>query len=210
MHHIIKGALQFQQEAFNKHAELFSKLANSQAPEALFITCSDSRIDPNLITDANPGELFICRNAGNIVPPHARHAGGITASIEYAVQALGIKHIIVCGHSDCGAMRAAMDMGSLKEFPHVCNWLANSEAAIAVVKNKHADESPEEKLDRLIERNVILQIQHLATHPYIASRLATDEIELHGWVYNIGSGGINCWNAGQQAFIPIAEHYPAD
>lgn len=210
MHHIIKGALKFQQEAFHKHAELFSKLANSQSPEALFITCSDSRVDPNLITDANPGELFICRNAGNIVPPHARHAGGITASIEYAVQALGVKHIVVCGHSDCGAMRAAMDMGSLKEFPHVCNWLANSEAAIAVTKHKHADESPEGKLDRLIERNVILQIQHLATHPYIASRLATDEIELHGWVYNIGSGEICCWDAGQQAFIPIAEHYPSD
>ncbi len=207
MQHVVKGAVHFQSDVFPEHAALFGELAGSQSPEVLFITCSDSRIDPSLITQTGPGDLFICRNAGNIVPPHVREGSGMTASIEYAVQALGVKHIVVCGHTDCGAMRGAMNLDGLKDFPHVCDWLAHSRAATAVVEHLHADDDDEQKLKALIEQNVILQIQHLATHPYIASRLAADEIKLHGWVYNIGTGGIDCLNSAAQAFIPLQEHY---
>ncbi len=207
MRHIVQGAVKFQNEAFPQRAALFNKLADQQSPEVLFITCSDSRIDPNLITQADPGELFICRNAGNIVPPHFRQAGGMTASIEYAVQALEVKHIVICGHNDCGAMRAAMNLDSLSNFPHVCDWLAHSEAAMAVIDHKHGHLDETQRLEALIEQNVILQIQHLATHPYIAARLATDQIHLHGWVYDIGTGAIRAWDAGADAFVPLTEHY---
>lgn len=209
MKHIVQGAVRFQNEVFQEHANLFSKLASNQSPEVLFITCSDSRIDPNLITQADPGELFICRNAGNIVPPHLRQAGGMTASIEYAVQALGVSHVVVCGHTDCGAMKASMNMESLQDFPHVCDWLAHSEAAVSVINHKYKNASEQEQLEKLTEQNVILQLQHLSTHPYIAARLATQEIELHGWVYEIGSGEIRVWDAASKSFAPFAEHYQA-
>ena len=113
MNKIAAGVIKFQQEEFPKRHELFATLAQGQSPEALFIACSDSRVDPNLITQAEPGELFICRNAGNIVPPHTNHTGAMTASIEFAIGALEIGHIIVCGHSECGAMKGAMDPGGL-------------------------------------------------------------------------------------------------
>ncbi len=130
MEKLISGLAKFQKTEFQKNKSLFKKLANKQEPETLFITCSDSRIDPNLITQTDPGELFICRNAGNIVPPHSLVTGGITASIEFAVMVLGVKHIIVCGHTDCGAMKGAMNPESVATLPHVSNWLSNCAAAL--------------------------------------------------------------------------------
>ena len=108
MKHIIKGVLDFQKYAFPERQALFNSLADTQNPEVLFITCSDSRIDPNLVTQTHPGDLFICRNAGNVVPPHSTSTGSMTASIEYAVAVLGVKHIIICGHTNCGAMKGAL------------------------------------------------------------------------------------------------------
>ncbi|MDA3933147.1 MAG: carbonic anhydrase [Gammaproteobacteria bacterium] len=207
MKEIIEGTIKFRLEVLPQLSEMFDRLAIAQSPEVLFITCSDSRIDPNLITQANPGRLFICRNAGNIVPPHQYHAGGMTASIEYAVQALKIKDIIICGHYGCGAMAAAMDLDAIKDFPHVLDWLVHSRAAMAVVDHTHPDASPERRLDMLCERNIVLQMQHLATHPYIAARLATDEVELHGWIYDIGSGMIKAYDSNSNSFIPVEEHY---
>ncbi len=207
MKHVIEGTIKFRREVLPKLAELFDRLAISQSPEVLFITCSDSRIDPNLITQTDPGELFICRNAGNIVPPHQFHAGGMTASIEYAVQALKVKDVIICGHYGCGAMAAAMDLDSLKDFPHVLDWLVHSKAALAVVEHKHAQADDQQRLDLLCERNVVLQMQHLATHPYIAARLATDEIELHGWIYDVGSGMVKAYDSIGDRFTPVEEHY---
>lgn len=207
MKHVIEGTLKFRREVLPKLSELFDRLAISQSPEVLFITCSDSRIDPNLITQTNPGELFICRNAGNIVPPHQYHAGGMTASIEYAVQALQVKDVIICGHYGCGAMGAAMDLDSLKDFPHVLDWLVHSRAAVSVIDHKYKESDPQQRLDLLCERNVVLQMQHLATHPYIAARLATNEIELHGWIYDVGSGMVKAYNSPSDSFIPVEEHY---
>ena len=109
MEKIISGLAQFKSSSFEERKALFAELANGQSPEVLFITCADSRIDPNLITQTEPGDLFVIRNAGNIVPPHTRDADGVTASIEYAVAVLGIKQVVVCGHSDCGAMKGALN-----------------------------------------------------------------------------------------------------
>jgi carbonic anhydrase len=204
---IAAGVVKFQQGAFRERQALFGKLAEGQSPEALFITCSDSRIDPNLLTQTDPGELFICRNAGNIVPPHTNHTGAMTASIEYAVGALQVPHIIICGHSGCGAMKGAMNPDGLDEFPHVREWLSYARAATLITKRKGAGLDESARLDLLIKENVLLQIAHLKTHPYVAARLSSGETKLHGWVYDIGSGEVLAYDEYENAFIPVAEHY---
>lgn len=204
---IAAGVMKFQQGAFKERRDLFGRLAEGQSPEALFITCSDSRIDPNLLTQTDPGELFICRNAGNIVPPHTNHTGAMTASIEYAVGALLVPHIIICGHSECGAMKGAMNPEGLDDFPHVREWLSYARAATLVTKLKGAGLGEKERLDLLIRENVLLQIAHLKTHPYVAARLASGETKLHGWVYDIKSGEVLAYDERAKAFIPVAEHY---
>lgn len=206
MEKLITGVAKFQQEGFPENKGLFESLASGQQPEALFITCSDSRIDPNLITQTQPGDLFICRNAGNIVPPHSPITGGITASIEYAVMVLNVPHIIVCGHTDCGAMKGAMNPESVKELPHVSNWLNHCSAALAKVKARH-DGDCQGHLKEMIRENVILQMKHLETHPSVASRLATGSVQIHGWVYDIGKGEVICYDAALGDFVPIEDRY---
>jgi carbonic anhydrase len=209
MNKIAAGVMKFQGEAFERRKDLFQQLAEGQSPEALFITCSDSRIDPNLLTQTAPGELFICRNAGNIVPPHSNHTGAMTASIEFAVGALNVPHIIVCGHSGCGAMKGAMNVDGLGDFPHVRAWLTFARAAALVVEETGADLSAEERLVRLTKENVLLQIAHLRTHPYVAVRLATGKVQIHGWYYDIGTGEVLAFDDRAAAFVPVAARYEA-
>lgn len=206
MKKIITGIVQFQQQAFEARRTLFAGLAGGQNPDVLFITCADSRIDPNLVTQSEPGDLFICRNAGNIVPPHVRVAGGVTASIEYAVAVLGVRDIIVCGHTDCGAMKGAIDPSSTRELPHVHDWLEHSRAAVDIVKARHGCATLNE-LDAVTEQNVLLQLQHLRTHPAVAARLSVEEIELHGWVYDIESGSVKCYDEQARSFVPLRARY---
>lgn len=210
MHKITAGVVRFQKEAFEQRRDLFGRLAEGQSPEALFITCSDSRIDPSLLTQTEPGELFICRNAGNIVPPHTNHTGAMTASIEYAVGALKVPHIIVCGHSGCGAMKGAMNPEGLDDFPHVREWLSYARAATLIVNEKFKGKGEEARLDALTKQNVLLQIAHLKTHPHVAVRLATGTTEIHGWYYDIRSGEVLAYDEAANDFIPVAEHYHGD
>jgi carbonic anhydrase len=206
MEHIIKGVIDFKKYAFPKRQELFNSLASGQSPEVLFITCSDSRIDPNLMTQSHPGDLFICRNAGNVVPPHSNQTGSMTASIEYAVGALGVKHIIVCGHTDCGAMKGALDTRGLKDLPHVSEWLGHCRGAVEVIKERHQC-AGHQHLNEMIEENVLLQIQHLKTHPCVVAKLATSKVQIHGWIYNIETGEILCANDKSRTFEPFESHY---
>jgi carbonic anhydrase len=208
MDKIAAGVVKFQQEAYKEHRELFEKLAEGQSPEALFITCADSRIDPNLVTQTAPGELFILRNAGNIVPPHSQYTGAMTASIEFAVGALRVPHIVICGHSECGAMKGAMNPEGLEEFPHVREWLGYARAAALVTKKKGVALDDKDKLNMLIRENVLLQIAHLKTHPYVAVQLAAGETEIHGWVYDIRSGEVLAFDEKANAFISVADRYP--
>ena len=198
----IEGIKKFQSEVYPNHKQRFEALANSQDPDVLFITCSDSRIDPNLITSSNPGELFICRNAGNIVPPHTNETGGMTASIEYAVSVLNVEHIVICGHSNCGAMRAAMNPDSVNSLPHVKVWLDHCRAAKEAVEHEHHC-MQDEYLDEVTKQNVILQLNHLATHPAVFKKLHTKEVKLHGWVYDIETGKIEAYDQEQKRFIEI-------
>jgi carbonic anhydrase len=208
MDKIAAGVVRFQQEAYKEHRALFEKLAEGQSPEALFITCADSRIDPNLVTQTTPGELFILRNAGNIVPPHSQYTGAMTASIEFAVGALNVPHIVICGHSECGAMKGAMNPEGLDDFPHVKEWLGYARAAALVTKRKGAALDEKDRLNMLIRENVLLQIAHLKTHPYVAVQLASGETEIHGWVYDIRSGEVLAFDEHSNAFVPVAQRYP--
>ncbi len=201
------GVVRFQQEVFPQKREFFEKLSLGQSPEALFITCSDSRIETAMITQTEPGELFICRNAGNIVPPHTTNTGAMTASIEFAAAALKVPHIVVCGHTDCGAMKGAMDPDGLDKLPHMKEWLSFSKAAVDIVGELGADLDDKQRMWMLLEQNVKLQIQHLKTHPTVATRLAKRDLQLHGWVYDIASGEVHAYDEPSDTFLPVAERY---
>jgi carbonic anhydrase len=156
-----------------------------------------------------PGELFICRNAGNIVPPHGGMTGGMTASIEYAVAALNVPHIIICGHSHCGAMRGVMDPATTRGLPHITSWLTYSQAALHVVDATHGHLDDEVRMRALIEQNVLVQLRHLETHPHVAARLATGKIQLHAWVYDIETGQVLAYDEAARRFEPLIAE-PAD
>jgi carbonic anhydrase len=173
------------------HQDLLEQLSHEQKPRVLFITCSDSRIVPNLITQTDVGELFVIRNAGNIIPPYGAANGGEGATVEYAVHALGIEHIIVCGHSHCGAMKGLMQLDRLQqEMPLVCNWLQHTEAMRRLVLENYPLYEGEELLEILIAENVLTQIENLRTYPTIHSRLYRGQIKIYGWVYHIETGEV--------------------
>ena len=207
MPQFVAGVVRFQQEIYPQKKALFEQLSQGQSPEALFITCSDSRIETAMITQTDPGELFICRNAGNIVPPHTDHTGGMTASIEFAVSALNVPHIVVCGHTECGAMKGAMAPEGLGSLPHVAKWLSYSRAAVDVVNALGADLDDAARMRLLLEQNVVLQLQHLKTHPTVAARLAKGDLQLHGWIYDIKTGDVCAYDETSNDFEPVAERY---
>jgi len=207
MPHFVAGVTRFQKEVFPEKEELFEKLSKGQSPEALFITCSDSRIETAMMTQTDPGELFICRNAGNIVPPHTSYTGGMTASIEYAVTVLQVPHIVVCGHTECGAMNGAMNPEGLDALPHVKEWLGYSKAAVDVVKGIAGDKDAGEQMQQLLQQNVLLQLQHLKTHPSVATRLAKGDLTLHGWVYDIKTGAVDAYDEESNKFVPVDQYY---
>lgn len=201
------GVVKFQQEVYPEKKELFERLSRGQSPEGLFITCSDSRIETAMITQTDPGELFVIRNAGNIVPPHTRQTGATTASLEFAVAVLEVPHIVVCGHTECGAMRGAMNPAGLDTLPHVREWLGFSKAAVDITAALGEGLSDEERMRMLLEQNVMLQMQHLRTHPTVATALARNAITLHGWVYDIKTGAVEAYDEDAKAFVPVAERY---
>lgn len=203
----VEGVVKFQKEIYPENQELFEKLSQGQSPEVLFITCADSRIETAMITQTLPGELFVCRNAGNIVPPHTTHTGGMTASIEYAVSVLKVPHIVICGHTECGAMKGAINPEGLDSLPHVKEWLGYSRAAVQVVDRIGEGMSPEQRMQELLEQNVILQLQHLKTHPSVAVAMAAGELNLHGWVYDIKSGEIVAYSEEAGDFVPVSKRY---
>jgi carbonic anhydrase len=202
---VFQGYLRFREEVYPEHRELFDQLKNQQNPQVLFITCADSRIDPSLITHTDPGDLFICRNIGNIVPAYGEMLGGVSAVVEYAVMALAVKDIIVCGHTDCGAMKALRDPDApvLASMPTVRSWLRNAHAALSVARAKEPEAEGEDFSHRLVEENVLLQLQHLRTHPAVAAGLAAGNLQLHGCVYNIGSGRVDLYDEESHRFVPI-------
>ena len=210
MKHIIEGVEQFQSSVYPESKDLFHELAGGQHPRWMFITCADSRIDPNLITQTKPGELFVCRNAGNIVPPHSQNPDAMTCSIEFAVKAIKVSHIVVCGHTDCGAMKGALKPETLTEMPQTANWLEYSRAAAAVTHAKNCHANDAEKLTCVTRENVTLQLRHLRSHPAVAAAMAVGDVELHGWVYDIETGKVEAYAEEEASFKPIEEVYDSD
>ena len=200
MRTIFEGIERFQKDVFPKHQERFERLATSQHPEVLFITCSDSRIDPNLVTQANPGDLFHVRNVGNIVPSEG--VSGEAAAIEYAVRVLGVRHVAVCGHTDCGGMKALLNPASLSDLPAVREWLRAAEPALRAVQRVGPDAANDVKLRAVIEENVLVQLDHLRQHPAVASALAKGRLNLYGCVYEIKTGLFFIHDARKGAFVP--------
>lgn len=187
---LLKGVEYFNTNVFPEKENLFKELADGQAPATLFITCADSRVSPNLITQTDPGNLFVLRNIGNIVPAYGEMLGGVSSAIEYAVVALGVSSIIVCGHSNCGAMTALMEPEKLTKMPTVQSWLRNAETARAVVGALTGEDAGPATVRCLAEQNVLLQLSHLRTHPSVAAALATQKLVLQGWFYDIGTGEV--------------------
>jgi carbonic anhydrase len=199
------GARKFHSEVHAENAEHYRRAASTpQAPHTLIISCADSRVDVEAITSSGPGQVFVTRNVGNMVPPYSGTPGGVTAVIEYAVAALKVKHVVVCGHSDCGAMKALLNPESTDKLPTVRYWLHHGQAALMVADSiAHKDDSPSEKLRQLTEENVLMQMVHLKTHPSVAGAMARGELTMSGWVYDIGSGVVRIAEDGQREFVPV-------
>jgi carbonic anhydrase len=208
MQKLVEGIHAFQSHIFRDQHELFQRLSHGQNPEALFITCSDSRINPNLITQTDPGDLFIIRNAGNIIPPYGAANGGEGATIEFAVAALEVPDVIVCGHSHCGAMKGLVEPETLRDLPAMRAWLSYAEETRRIVREKYTDRSDTALLTTTVEENVLVQIENLRTHPTVASALARGKLKLHGWVYKIETGEVFAYDPVRGQFVPITEVVP--
>ncbi|ODU54224.1 MAG: carbonic anhydrase [Granulicella sp. SCN 62-9] len=202
------GVRRFQAEVYPRNAEMYQRAASEpQEPHRFFIACADSRIEPEIITQTRAGELFVLRNIGNMIPAYGEMMGGVSAVVEYAVSLVKVKHIVVCGHADCGAMKGLLAPESVAPLPAVKNWLTNAAAALCVAEalgEKHQG-APVEFIRRLTEQNVRLQIQHLRTHPSVAAAMAREELTISGWVYEIGTGEVRISEDGTGEFVPVGK-----
>ena len=200
-----RGIGRFRRDVFPQRRAQFESLADIQQPKALFLTCADSRIVPSMITQTGPGELFVERNPGNIAPIYSGAAVGVSASIEYAITALKTPHVIICGHSDCGAVKGILHPDAVADMPAVARWLRYGDEA----RQRLGDEAPaideEERLRRLTELNVLVQMEHLATHPAVQQALADGRLAIHGWVYEIETGEVRAYDPARGVFVPFPE-----
>jgi carbonic anhydrase len=213
MKRLLEGYAQFRRDVFPQCRDHFRLLADRQAPDTLFITCADSRVVPGLILQTEPGDLFVCRTAGNIVPPHGQMPGGVSSTVEYAVEVLHVRHIIVCGHSDCGAVKAALppegaQPGTLADMtllPLTAKWLGFVEPAWRYLDPKVSLEDRRELHNALIHANVIAQYENLKTHPEVARGILHRTLRIHGWYYDILTGSIEAYDTNLRRFIPLEE-----
>lgn len=206
MNELIGRVFNFEKTTFPASSELFGELtAKGQFPKALIISCADSRVVPEHIVQADPGDLFVCRNAGNIVPPYSTQNGGVTSTVEYAVAALGVRDIIIAGHSDCGAMKALSDPTGLETMPNVAAWLKHGAAAEHIVSSCHGDLEGKDRVRAITFENIIAQLSHLRTHPSVAAGIARGEITLHGWFVDIHAGQVLGLNGDTGEFIVLRE-----
>jgi carbonic anhydrase len=204
MERLIAGHKRFLAEVFPGKRDQFHLLAETQAPEWLFITCSDSRVVPDLILGTGPGDLFITRNAGNVVPLTSQDVDGVTATIEYAVEVLKVKSAILCGHSDCGALKAALDRQGLEEMPKARRWLSHVEAAFSHRQPVNPADGEHAELGALIRGNVVAQLWNLRVQPSVARAVAAGRMTVHGWYYDILTGRIEQYDEQARRFVALA------
>jgi carbonic anhydrase len=204
---LVRGTHAFRANYFATNRRLFEQLAtNGQRPETLFITCSDSRIVPNLITGAAPGELFIIRNVGNIVPSVERgRMGGVAAAIEYAVRVLDVENLIVCGHTGCGAMEAIIHPERAAHLKYVSHWLAEAQAILPILADRYPDLEGEARLVAAVEENVLVQLENVRTFDFVAERLERGTLKMNGWVYKIATGEVFDYDPLAEQFVLLAD-----
>jgi carbonic anhydrase len=205
MQKLVQGIHNFQTNYFASHRALFERLSDGQKPMAIFISCSDSRVIPSLITQTDPGELFILRNAGNIIPPFGASNGGEAATIEYGISVLKIENIIICGHSQCGAMTSLLDRESVAQLPAVADWLQHAEATRRIMIEKYSHLAGQELLTATVQENVLMQLENLRTHPAVAAAVARGALSLHGWVYKFETGQVFAYDPVAVEFLPIVK-----
>ena len=203
MKRLLEGIAHFRLNDFEAHRELFTGLKSKQKPHTLFISCSDSRVDPNLITGTLPGELFIIRNIANIVPPHhytSEHLA-TTSAIEYAVLALDVQNIIICGHSNCGGCAACLAPPPTDKLPHTLKWLELAVPARERVFEEALGDDPEAREWMMEQYNVVEQLKHLMTYPYIYQKALAGQIEISGWHYIIETGEVFIYDKDSKQFL---------
>ena len=211
MEKLVSGIHKFQADVFAPNRDFFRRLADGQNPQTLFITCSDSRMVPDMICQTDPGELFVLRNAGNIVPPYTPGTpSGEAATIEYAIRGLGVRHIVLCGHTRCGAMQAVADPQCTANMPRVRQWLDHAQATAEIVCACYAHLTGEARAKVLVQENVLTQLEHLRTHPAVAVALAAGDLKLHAWVYKMETGEVFAYDPeiGQYARLRAGEPTP--
>ncbi|HHP7231376.1 MAG TPA: carbonic anhydrase [Xenococcaceae cyanobacterium] len=202
MKKLIRGIDEFRHTYVPTHQQLLAELSHGQKPRVLFITCSDSRIDPNLITHADVGELFVIRNAGNIIPPYGAANGGEGGTLEYAVHALDIQQIVVCGHSHCGAMKGLLKLNQLQQdMPLVYDWLRHAESTRRLVAENYRGYSDEELIEILVAENVLIQIANLKTYPVIQAKMHRGQLQIYGWIYHIETGEVLAYDPTTHTYV---------
>lgn len=207
MQKLVDGHRLFRSHVFPQKQAFYRDLATGQSPRTVFITCSDSRVQEAEFVSAGPGDLFIDRSLGNIVPDPGGPETEATAVIEYAVVALGVEHVVVCGHSNCGAMRALLDPDSLKELPIVAAWLKNAGPTLENVRARHGHLEGKALLDATIRENVLVQLDRVRRQPCVIPRLAEGRLTLHGWVYEFETGEVHAHDPRTGRFLPLDEAY---
>lgn len=210
MKKLVKGIVEFRRNIRPNYLEAFAKLALGQSPDTLFIACSDSRVVPNLFASTDPGDLFVIRNVGNIVPPCHCHGTGLSggdkseaAAIEFAVHKLKVSNLIVCGHSECGAMRALLDQSMVEEMPNLAEWLTDGKMTLARLQQDNHCPPNLAKHNRLSQLNVLQQIENLKTYPIVQQKLQEGSLRLHGWWFELSQAEVYAFEEEEDKFILI-------
>lgn len=190
---LLAGCRSYRSRVVEADGKRFEELARGQSPKVTLLTCSDSRIDPGLLTDTRPGDLFVIRNAGNIVPEHGGESGGEVASLEFAVKVLNTEHIVVCGHSDCGAMKGLLAPAKCAPLTHVSSWVRQAQGALVALEGVDAD--PEHRLERVTLANVRLQLENLRRLDFVREAEAAGKLSLHGWYHDFAAGAVRLLDA---------------
>jgi carbonic anhydrase len=204
MQRLIEGHKKFLAEVFPRKRDQYHLLAESQAPEWLFITCSDSRIVPDLILGTGPGDLFISRSIGNVVPVTMNDVDGVTATIEYAVDVLKVPYVILCGHSDCGAIKAAINRQGLDKLPKANRWLQHVEAAFSHRQPLKSEDGEHAELCSVIRGNVVAQLLNLKAQPSVSRAMRDGRLQVFGWYYDILSGRIEQFDEEARRFVALS------
>jgi carbonic anhydrase len=206
MRKMLEGVRFYQANVFDRRYRLFTKLVQEQRPGALFITCSDSRIDPELLTGSDPGDIFVIRNAGSIVPPFGACDGAVGAEIELGVNGLGIRHIVVCGHSRCAAVKGILFPETVASMPTLNRWLQNAQTDLSEEELAATDRTVNAPVSA-VERHVATQVENLRTHPAVSAAIEEGRLEIHGWIYHLEDGAVTCLEASQKQFLHFEAAY---